>query len=273
MENNVDLKQARQNERLRFIDLCAYVLGSVNRKLLMNRFDIEVAYASRDIKEYQNKSLNALTYNLSSRSYIPIDWFVPIYTHTLESAFLLASEGVQKKVCVPDIFEKRMLATIQNVSPDLKVVAPILRATNRKAKVEIEYISATSGKTTRVVIPHSLILAGNFKYVRGYDQKTGEFRTFKLNRITQARFLDWEVAIEMQEDADLDWNEEVTIKLKVNAQHSHKEAIEVEYGLDNGKIEVTIKKAMIPFFLMDWNIAPLGHENWPPERFPLELFS
>lgn len=31
----------RQAERLQYIDLCAYVLGAVNRNVLMNRFEIK----------------------------------------------------------------------------------------------------------------------------------------------------------------------------------------------------------------------------------------
>ena len=267
--NKLSLKEERQLERLKLIDLCAYVLGYVNRSLLTSRFDIESAYASRDIKKYQEESLNKLTYNTSLKAYEPVSWFEPLYMHSFEEAFTLISEGSQKISFIPKLSESKAVISISGIEPDLQIVAPVLRAVSRGIKVEIDYISTTSGKTKRLIAPHSLLSAGNFKYVRAFDHKSGEFRTFKLNRIIHAKLTNWKVESEMQKKSDSDWNENTTLTLVANRLLKHKEAIEFDYGLTNGKKEIQIKKALIPFFMMDWNIAD-KNQNLPPKQFPLE---
>ena len=53
----------------------------------------------------------------------------------------------------------------------------------------------------------------------------------------------------------------------------NKEAIEFDYGLTKRKLEVTVKKALIMYFLMDWGIAPIDEENPSPILFPLVIDS
>lgn len=271
MSSKPSLKENRQLERLKFIDLCAYTLGYVNRRLLTSRFDIEGAYASRDIKEYQAKTFEKLSYNTSLKAYEPVAWFEPMFEHTFEDAFLLISEGAQKISFIPKLAEAQVVTSIPGVEPDLKIIAPVLRALSRGVKVEVEYISTSSGLSKRLIAPHSLIAAGNFKYVRAFDHKTGEFRAFKLNRIVNARLTSWKIDEKMHKNSDQEWNEEATLALAANKNLKHKESIEFDFGLINGSKEIKIRRALIPFFLMDWNIAPQKHENLPATLFPLEV--
>lgn len=266
-----DLKKIRQLERLKFIDLCAYILGYVNRSLLINAFDIKEVYATSDIKEYQKESLSQLAYNTSLKTYEPVSWFEPIYEHSLQDALMLISEGEQKKICIPGYSNSNNLTSIVGVEPKLEIIAPVLRALSRGVKVEIEYVSTSSGQSNRLIAPHSLITAGNFKYVRAFDHKSGEFRVFKLNRIITAKITRWGIEPKMQKNSDKEWNETVTLVLRANSNIRHKESIEFDYGIENGVLEVSIKKALLPFFIMDWNLAEPGQSIAYPERFPLEI--
>ncbi len=271
MFGKLTLKEERQAERLKFIDLCAYVLGYVNRSLLTSRFNIESAYASRDIKKYQEETFEKLSYNTSLKAYVPVAWFEPTFEHTFEDAFLLISEGAQKISFIPKLAETQAVTSISGVEPDLKIIAPVLRAISRGLKVEIDYISTSSGSATRLIAPHSLIAAGNFKYVRAFDHKTGDFRAFKLNRIVNARLTSWKIDSEMQKSSDKDWNETVTLVLRANPNIRHKKSIEFDFGITNDVLEIPIQKALIPFFLMDWNIGTAEQTKAYPERFPIEL--
>ncbi|WP_040726951.1 YafY family protein [Thiomicrorhabdus sp. Kp2] len=183
----------------------------------------------------------------------------------------MISEGAQKIRFIPKLAETQVVTSIPGVEPDLKIIAPVLRTLSRGLKVEIEYISTSSGVSTRLIAPHSLIAAGNFKYVRAFDHKTAEFRAFKLNRIVNARPTSWKIGKEMNKDSDQEWNKKVILKLTANRNLKHKESIEFDFGLINGYKEVKIRKALIPFFLMDWNIAPQEHEHLPATLFPLEV--
>lgn len=267
------LKEERGIERLRFIDLCAFVLGGVQRKTLMDRFDISGVYATKDFARYQSESGDRLKYDNSLKQYIPVDWFTPLYEHDSENALMLVSRGVQPVKCEPNLYEHFQENEVPKVELDLTKIAPVLRATYRAKKAEIAYISRSSGKSKRLIVPHSVVTVGNFYYLRAFDHKSGEFRNFKLNRITSSDFFDYQPEPKMMIAADTEWQSKLHVTLTANKGHKHPEALETDYGLVNGEITVSVRKAMLHYFLMDWNIAPLGYNDLPPELFQLQVSS
>lgn len=265
------LKETRQLERLKFIDLCALVLGAVQRKMLMERFDVSGVYATKDFAQYQSESGDKLKYESGLKQYIPVDWFSPLYEHDTAEALMLASKGVQYIICEPTLYGHFHENEVPEVELDLMKIAPVLRATYRGKKAEIEYISRTSGRSKRLIVPHSIVTVGNFYYLRAFDHKSGEFRNFKLNRITGSDFCDYHPEPKMEIEADTEWQSKLLVTIKANEGHKHPEALETDYGLVNGEITVSVRKAMLHYFLMDWNIAPLGYNDLPPELFPLQV--
>lgn len=270
-----DLKFERQQHRLKYLELCALVLGEVNRKNIMDRFGVQVAYASRDINEYQTISGHKLNYDTRLKSYRPVDWFLPHFCHDTEDAIDLLSNWSpslhgQAKMVVVGLGNRTEL--IKNM-PDLLSVAPVIRALHLKTKVEIVYISRTSGETNRMISPHSLIRTGSFIYVRAFDQLSGEFRSFKLNRIKHSRQIQISPAESEIEASDLDWTTEIQVTFGLNDGVQGRAAIAFDYGLENDERTVTLRKAVVPYFLMDWNIAPLEHPHLPPVLFPLKVVS
>ncbi len=268
-----NLKNDRQQERLKYIDLCAYVFGSIKRKMLMERFGISGVYASKDLAQYQADSNNSLIYESTLKQYVPTDWFTPLYEHDVNSALLLASKGVQYLKCEPETYKRFCENDTPHAILALAKIAPALRATYRVKKAEIEYISRSSGKSKRLVVPHSVVGVGNFYYLRAFDHKSGEFRNFKLNRITDSYFCKHEPAESMLIEADKQWQSILNVRLEVNKKLEHPEAIEIDYGLKKGSLTVSIREAMLHYFLMDWNIAPLGYSDLPAELFPLQVSS
>lgn len=266
-----DLAQERQLQRLQYIDLCAYILGFVNRKFLMNRFDIKQAWATKDFAAYQVKSGDSLVYDHGLKAYKPVEWFTPLFDHSFDDAVQLMCEGKQSVLCEPKFAGNAYSYAIRSVKPKLENIFNVFRALHLSKKVEIEYISRTSGKTSRLIAPHSLIKTGCFVYVRGFDHLSGEFRSFKLNRAVKSRFVASKPLDGQTKLADKEWNLDVYVILKVNEKLGYKESIEFDYGLVDGKLEVTIKKALLMFFLMDWNIAPQGYDSLPPLLFPLKV--
>jgi len=268
---NNSLKEERQLERLKYIDLCALVLGGVQRKMLMDRFDVSGVYATKDFAQYQSESGDRLKYDNSLKQYIPVDWFSPLYEHNTDDALMLISKGVQYVKCEPVLYERFHENEVPKVELDLAIVAPVLRATYRVKKAEIEYISRSSGKSKRLIIPHSVVTVGNFYYLRAFDHKSGEFRNFKLNRITGSDFFDYQPEPKMMIEADTEWQSRLLVTLTASDGHKYPEALETDYGLVNGELTVSVRKAMLHYFLMDWNIAPLGYSDLPPVLFPLQV--
>lgn len=266
-----DLAQERQLQRLKYIDLCAYVLGFINRKSLMNRFEVKEAWATRDFGAYQELSGDRLIYDHAMKGYRPADWFSPLYNHQSTDAIQLLSEGSQKIVCEEGFIHNSYSYSIKAVEPKLDKIYNVLRALNLKKKVYVEYLSRSSGKQQRLIAPHSLIRTGCFEYVRAFDHKSGEFRTFKLNRIISSKLVDHAPSLEQEKSSDHEWNQLVTLHIVANEGLTDKEAIEYDFGLINGELTIVLKKAMIMYFLMDWNIAPMEFSNLPPILFPLKL--
>ncbi|PKQ73658.1 WYL domain-containing protein [Aeromonas sobria] len=268
-----DLAQDRQLQRLKYIDLCAYVLGYVNRNVIMNRFDVKQVCATKDINAYQEKTGANLVYDHAMKCYRPVDWFSPLFEHDVVDALELMNDGKQSIFCEPRFANNSYSYAIKSVQPLLKNLHNVFRALSLGKKVEIDYVSLKTGSSNRLIAPHSLIRTGCFTYVRAFDHQSGEFRSFKLNRIINSKIIDITPLKNEIRAADKDWQSEVTLIIKVNDGVEHKEAIEFDYGLVNGVLEVSVKKALIMFFLMDWNIAPLGFEKLPEVLYPLKLDS
>jgi hypothetical protein len=267
------LAQKRQLYRLEYIDLCAYVFGVVNRRFLMNRFDVKEAWATKDFTAYQAKSGDSLVYDHGLKAYKPVEWFTPLFEHSLDDAIQLICEGKQSFLCEPQFAGNAYSYAIKNVKPNLSSIYNVFRALHLSKKVELDYISRTSGKTSRLIAPHSFIRTGCFVYVRGFDHLTGEFRSFKLNRIVNSKLVESKPLDCQTKIADEEWNTDVRVIIKINEKLDNKESIEFDYGLVNGRLETTIKKALLMYFLMDWNIAPQGLGSLPPVLFPLTVES
>jgi hypothetical protein len=264
-----DLIDERQQKRLRYIDLCAYVLGFVNRKLLLNRFDIKEAYASRDIKKYQALTGERLQYDHKHKGYVPTDWFTPLYEHTTEEAIDFIAEGRQSLFCEPQFSSHSCTSSLSIIRPDLERIYHLLRSIYWGDCVDISYLSRSSGESNRLIAPHGFIRSGGFDYVRAYDYSSREFRTFKLNRVASSVASSVQPKEDESRGADTEWNQLVQVTIKAHPRASHKQTIEFDYGLQRGRRKVDIPKVAILFFLADWNIAPKGHENLPSDFYPL----
>ena len=198
----LNLTEERQQQRLNYIDLCALVLGCVSRKLLMSRFDVKEATASKDFKTYQEISGERLKYSHQLRAYTPVEWFSPLFEHPVEHALDLIGKGSQSVTCEPSIVGNIYTQRLQSSLPVLGNISSIFRGLYLRKKVEIAYISQTSGESTRLIVPHSLVATGTSTYVRAFDHKTGEFRSFKLNRVISSKLTDYPPEFKQEESFD-----------------------------------------------------------------------
>lgn len=271
MPSSEDLKQARQLERLKYIDLCAYVLGYVNRKFIMDRFDVSGAYASRDIVEYQRRYDERLKMDNRLKRYVQASYFLPVFQHDVKEALDLVEKGTFTKTCLVNNRQGLTSEMAPTIYPKLEIIAPLLVALCSKNKVEVVYFSRSSGKTQRLLVPHSLFASGHFYYVRAFDHKSGEFRSFKLNRFVECHLVQASIVATMEKVNDIDWNTKLKVTIGINPNTSHPETIEYDYGVFNGIKELTVSKALLPYCLTEWNIASKDYANLPPELFPLTV--
>jgi hypothetical protein len=261
----------RQAERLQYIDLCAYVLGAVNRNVLMNRFEIKQVLATRDISAYQEMSGENLTYDLALKCYRPSKNFVPRFIHNIDDAIQLLCDGTVTIDCEPRFVGNASTYRLPRITLSITTLYPAFQAQSLSREVVISYMSVKNGPSTRTIAPHSLFRTGTFVYLRAFDHKSGEFRSFKLNRIIHCELLPTTPAIDQRKEYDDEWQRQVTLVIKVNEGVEHPESIAYDYNMENGELRVKVKKALVMFCLMDWNVAPLNFKGLPGILFPLKL--
>ncbi|MFB0999238.1 MAG: WYL domain-containing protein, partial [Colwellia sp.] len=92
-------------------------------------------------------------------------------------------------------------------------------------------------------------------HVRGYDRKTNSFRDFVITRISKVTLLDkqveeFETAIE-----DNQWMRKMDLHIvphPTNVQFP--QAIELDYGMEKGMLQLTIRAALVGYLLRRWNV-------------------
>lgn len=263
-----DFSDDRQHQRLIFIELCAYVLGYVNRNLLMTRFSVKQVTASNDIKTYLQLT-NNLIYDHGLNAYKPYPWFSPYFDHELKEALLLLAESKQEIICKNIAINPSYIFKLPTNQPKLECVVAALRALSKPSVVEIEYISKSSGRSTRLIVPHSLIQMDTFTYIRAYDRNKMQFLTFKLNRIVSSTLVQLPIGDMENQFYDAEWQEEVELTIVPNGENT--EAIAYDYRLLDGQLKIRLKSEVVKYFLMGWNIAPIEYPSLPSELFPLKV--
>jgi hypothetical protein len=90
----------------------------------------------------------------------------------------------------------------------------------------------------------------------------GEWRDFVLGRVVAAEWPGRQVA-GLPEDAA--WREQVRVRLRVNPEldERQREALSLDYGLVDERMELRVRRAMLPYLLADLFIDPQGHRALP----------
>jgi predicted DNA-binding transcriptional regulator YafY len=131
----------------------------------------------------------------------------------------------------------------------------LTRAIHKKTAVEISYRALSSGLTTREIVPFALADNGQRWHVRAFDRRSGDFRDFVLTRIADARSISGAVQERESSDQDIQWNRIAEIELVPHpANVQHPDAIEAEYGMENGVLRMRVRAAMAGYLMRRWNV-------------------
>ncbi|ROT94730.1 WYL domain-containing protein [Marinobacter sp. R17] len=245
----------QQLERLAHIEFLAYFTGRVTRKDIMMRFDVGSAAATRDLSAYIEAAPDNIVYDPRQKHYVAISDFrcqLPLSADkclsTLTSGFGDVMDGKEDFRCAH---------FIELEKPALDITATFSRAISLKRPVEITYVSTSSGESSRVVCPHSLMNNGLRWHTRAYDRKRSKFSDFVLNRVVSAKLLSREsVGSNEVVGEDADWSECVKLIIEAHPRldrHSRL-AIEKEFGMQDGCFSKEVRKAQVGYLLNSWNV-------------------
>ena len=243
-----------QRERLAFIDFCLQFFGQISRADLVNHFKTGLASCSRDLTLYREVAPNNLNLKHETKQYYRTPEFNPVFEHnpeaTLNSLCRGFGDGFSNGITPSDV----CIDATRLIHPDSNVIATIMRAINNRQAISCNYISLSSGETKRVLVPHSLANNGQRWHVRAFDKKNKAFRDFVCTRLQNVTEIEKPIATIQGKEFDKQWNRIHTIILVPHPSIKHFKAIELDYAMVDGKIELNVREALLGYLMRQWNV-------------------
>lgn len=242
--------------RIDFIEYLLYWDGKVNRKDITQFFGVSTPQASADIKRYQELAPDNIEYDKSRKCYLASLQFEPKFIKPNAERYLEQLLGDQQ---TPDtLLHVRNLdyGSLPNIkrSIDADTVRHIVQAIRERQAIEIKYQSFSQPNPSwRWIMPHALGFADKRWHCRSYCENNQDFRDFVLSRILEIRH---HKPCEINIAHDYEWHTLVTLELSPNPKLSEEQrhAVERDYGMNNGKLQVQMKAALVHYFMQTYQL-------------------
>ena len=247
-----------QRQRLQYIDFRLMFTGELTRQEIVQRFALGLAAASRDITLYKTYCPNNMHYDNAQKKYSITADFTPLFEHNPKETLMKLTHGITDgQDPVQDIAFPVTAPSALNI-PDITCVAKLSQAIMQGLAVKMIYTSLSSGSAAREFVPHNIVDNGLRWHVRGFDRKTQSFRDFVITRITKVDLLTADAKTVMDNETiqhDHQWSRMMPLQI---VPHPHNvnfpTAIELDFGMDNGVLEVNVRAAMAGYLLRRWNV-------------------
>lgn len=250
--------------RYRLIEIIAFWEGRLTTNHICHTFGIGRQQASKDINTYlQEIGPDNLTYDRHLKGYVPTEAFRPKVTlGTVEEYLdLLARDDALAKtfgdmeIGLPGTEVLR--APVRNVRPE--VVRSVVRSIRQARRLEIHYVALGDPRgDSRVIEPHTLVCAGQRWQVRGWCEKSGEFRDFALSRI---RDLPKVLESKRRHKAAQDqlWNTAVRLAIRPDPRLTNDQQMIIaeDYGMTDGQLVIETRAALLRQLLQIMGLDPL----------------
>ena len=265
---------AAQRQRLAYIEFRVWFYGEVSRKDVLERFEVATAAGTRDLALYRELAPLNVSYEHKAYRYLPT--FVPLFEHEVERVLAAltcgfgAGEPARGGAPVSHAVPGRLN------QPQLETLATVTRAMHGGYALRLIYHSMKTGAGFREIVPHALVDSGLRWHVRAYDRTKGQFRDLVLTRMervvplpeaTEKQF----AAADEKAVADLQWNQWVTLHLEPHPAHPHPETIERDYGMQHGRLTVTLRAAVVGYVLRQWLVDCSQQARLRGPEFRLKL--
>lgn len=259
-----------QVERLAFIEARLFFLGELRRADLAKRFSQASIQASRDLALYKELAPENLVYDFQAKTYLPGAKFRLIFSPTPERVMYWLKSGLGDGLPHP---QGLPTAAVESLSmPRLAELAVVTRAIYRKQVLEVTYVSLSSGRGERQIVPHALVDNGLRWHVRAYDRANARFSDFVITRISRAKVHDGgEAAAHERPEVDEQWNRSVELRLIPHPRLSYKGAVEADYGMRSGALIVSCRAAVAGYALRRWGVDCSRDHRLSATEFQLAL--
>lgn len=271
MKRKQSIEQVRWDLALRYrlIETIVWWEGRLTTVHLIQSFGISRQQASKDINTYITEHApRNLTYDKQLKGYVPSKHFKPLFIDDSASAYLHLL--YQNNERAPHIEGLALAYAHTNVLevPDrtirAEILRPLLKACRENMRLEVEYVSlANPAPEGRLIAPHTLVYTGMRWHVRAYCEKNNQYRDFVLSRLRGQPELDGKS--ENGIDRDEVWNTEVTVIIEPDSRltDAQKAIIEADFGMQNGKLLIPTRRALVKYVLQRYQIDPTKMEPRP----------
>ncbi len=261
-----------QRERLAHIDFTLLFNGEARRSCVTDRFGVAPSVATQDFARYKELAPSNIVYDEKMRLHLKTETFTPLFTYDVVRTLATISQGFGDGFTGHLKPPMACEAPYHLNKPSLDIVAKVTEAIHKGKAVLINYISLSSGESSREIVPHTLVDNGLRWHVRAFDRKSGEFRDFVLTRIKSANLLsNAELVDSEKQQQDRQWNRFVELQLVPHPRITHREAIELDYGMTDGVITLEIRAATAGYLLRQWHVDCSPSHNLTGSEYQLWL--
>lgn len=250
-----------QRRRYEFIEFQLLWEGTVGRKLLQQKFEISLQQATLDLTSYLDIAPKNMAYDPRQRTYVTQSNFRPVFVKGEASEYLLHLEMFHHGYRDADEIWPTTIPAFDAVAvasrrTDPLTLKTVLHAIRDRQCVEVMYVSLSSkSEAPRRLFPHAIASDGHRWHMRAFDGDKERYSDFVLSRIEKIKLHDSD-EVDLPEDAE--WSSFVELKLRPDPALSarRKERLAIEYGMENGRLSINVRQAMLFYYLRFYGFDP-----------------
>ena len=261
-----------QKQRLAYIDFTLYFTGMMTRSEIVQHFELGLAAATRDINLYKSLKPHNMRYDNALKKYFIAPEFTPLFAHDAHKTLIKLAHQISNGSDAIGEVEFPVEKPTNLNTPNIDVIATLSQAMVQHKVVSVIYTSLSSGSGARELVPHSIVDNGQRWHVRAFDRKSQSFRDFVLTRLSQVSIIEDETVYAEEQAADEQWQTLLPLTLIPHSKNiSHPTAIELDFGMTDGKLIVHVRKAMAGYLLRRWNVDCSPHASLKGAEYQLQL--
>lgn len=264
--------------RREFIDFRLQWDGRINRGELVDHFAISTQQASADLARYAELAPHNLVYDKSAKVYRAAPEFKPLSAasdarHYLGQLKDVASGTASSAASFIGWLPPSDVVLYPARPVSTPTLLQILWSIRDRQELLVTYQSMRRPSATAIWIsPHALGSDGLRWHVRAWSAADGEFRDFVLSRI---QAVSGSRASDVDSTGDTLWCGyiDVVIRPRDGLTPDQRRAIEIDYGMDKGRLVIHCRKALVVYVLRQLHLdrpdaaslmeQPLEYENTP----------
>lgn len=254
--------------RYEFIEFRLFWQGRINRGDLMDAFGVSTQQASLDLNAYIEQAKRNLVYDKSLRTYLRGKLFKPKYLKPDAEEYFAQLRAVDQGLVSAEQSWISFFPSFGATPTPARGVAPetlrdVLAAIREPAAIQVTYQSMSRPEpSARWIEPHALAFDGFRWHARAFCQNDQVFKDFLLSRIVE---VGGQGPVTAEPSADEAWHTEVVLEIgpHPDLSASQRRAIEMDYGMEDGRAEIRVRRALLFYAL-----KRLGLDTDPSVRRP-----